>query len=197
MKYLLLVLLIAYGAIAETITVSPLADTYTVPTGGCFGFENEIRCANKSSAGYPDERMQLLFDLSEYSGENVISAKLNLEVFYQCGSGSGTVTQYFAATEEWDENWNGTHVSIEATPYGSYHFLGYGWSQVDVTTLVQGWLNGEISNYGIVFKVNGTYPFTKCYSRETTHSPFLEITLSENAFEANTWAGIKRTWINR
>jgi len=194
LKNLFLVLLIAYVGIAETVTVMPSADTYTVPSGGRFGFGNEILCANKSSAGHPDERMLLLFDLSEYAGEDVISAELNLDVFYQCGSGSGTVTQFFGATEEWDENWSGAHVSIESSSSGSYHFLGYGWSQVDISSLVQRWLAGEIPNYGLVFKVVGTYPFTKCYSRETTHSPFLELTLNENAFEANTWAGIKKTW---
>lgn len=190
---MMLISVFALSVVAETVTLLPSADTYTIPAGGCFGNQNQILCANKTSAGHPDERMLLLWDLSDYSGREVSSALLNLDVFYQCGSGSGTVTQFFAAVEEWDESWSGTHVSIESTPSGNYHFLGCGWSQIEIDDLVQRWLNGEITNFGIVFKVNGTYPFTKCYSRETTHSPFLELTMTENAFEASTWAGIKRT----
>ena len=194
MKSIVLSLLITLVAFAETVTLQPTADTYTIPAGGCFGNQNQILCANKSSAGHPDERMMLLWDLSEYSDRELTSAFLNLNVFYQCGSGSGTVTSFFAATEAWDESWSGSHVSIESTQSGGYHFLGYGWCQVGVDALVQRWLSGEISNFGLVFKVNGTYPYTKCYSRETDSSPYLELCFGENAIEANTWAGIKRTW---
>ena len=194
MKNIALIFLFALLAFAETVTVQPMADTYTIPAGGCFGNENEILCANVSSAGHPDERMMLLWDFGEYSGRDVTSALLNLNVFFQCPSGSGTMTQFFALTEDWDESWSGSHVSTEATLSGSYHFLGLGWCQVEIGALVQRWLSGEISNFGIVFKVNGAYPYTKCYSRETGDSPYLELTFSENALEANTWAGIKGTW---
>ncbi|PIE52026.1 hypothetical protein CSA37_08685 [Candidatus Fermentibacteria bacterium] len=196
MKTSVIILMIAAIAVmAETVTVNPSADTYTIPAGGNFGSQNKIQCANKPAAGHPDERMMFLFDLSAYAGRTVESAVLNLEVFFQCGSGSGTNTQFFAATQSWDESWSGAHVSIESSPSGTYHFSGIKWHQIDVTDLVQRWVDGEIDNYGIVFKVLGTYPWTKCYSRETTHSPFLELTMSGNALSSNTWAGIKSTWM--
>jgi len=192
----MILLTAALAVMGETVTVQPAADTYTIPAGGCFGSENAIMCANKPSAGHPDERMLLLFDLTEYQGREVVSAEVNLDVFFQCGSGSGTNTEFYAAAEEWDESWSGAHVSIEASPSGDYHFIGMTWHQIEIGSLVQRWLDGEIPNYGVVFKVNGTYPWTKCYSRETAYSPFLELELAENAFSTCTWAGIKRTWVN-
>jgi len=194
MRIILILLLAAFALHAETVTIQPSADTYTIPAGGCFGSENEIMCANKSSAGHPDERMLLLFDLSPYAGRDLVLAELNLKVSFQCGSGSGTNTRFFAATEAWDESWSGAHVDMESTFSGNYHFIGMKWHQVDITDLTRRWISGELTNFGIVFQVNGVYPWTKCFSRETGNSPFLELTFSGQALENTSWAGIKRTW---
>lgn len=193
MKTIVILTLAAFAALAETVTLEPSADTYTFPSGGCYGDDIQLLMANKPAAGHPDERTMLQWDLAEYEGRIVLFAEIKLNVFFQCGSGSGTDTNLYAVTETWDETWSGAHASIEAAPSAEYFFLGNGWHEIEVTNLVQRWLSGDVDNNGVSFKVDGTYPYTNCHSRETQYSPVLEITLEENALTPCTWAGIKRS----
>ena len=54
------------------------------------------------------------------------------------------------------------------------------WNEVDVTTLVQGWLDGTYENYGLLLdQVEETYPWSVYYSRENTVLPlYLEVCYS-------------------
>jgi hypothetical protein len=176
---------------AETVSLDPVADTFTTPSGGCHGTEETLDIANKASAGHPDERTMLVFDLSDYAGRTLISATLNLNAYFQCPSGTGTNTQLFAAEQAWDETWSGTHVSHTSQIWQSYHFLGLGWHHLDVTDLVAEWLSGSFVNHGFVIQVDGVYPYTRFHSRETSNSPYLTLEMEELALGADTWAGIK------
>lgn len=191
MRILAVLIAVALSAHGEGYVLAPASDSYTIPAGGCYGTEIELLLANKSSSGHPDERSMIFWDLSEYAGRTVLSAVIRIDVFFQCGSGSGTDTEFFAATGYWDESWSGAHVPIETSPSGEYFFLGNGWHEIEASSLVQRWLSEEIPNYGVVFRVNGVYPYTKCRSRETTSGPELVLELEDNHLEPYTWAGIK------
>lgn len=194
MKFMPMILAAALAAYGENIVLAPSSDSYTIPAGGCHGAESELLLANKSSSGHPDERTMIFWDLSEYSGRTVVSAVIRLNVFFQCGSGSGTDTEFFSAVQYWDESWSGAHVAIESLPSGEYFFLGNGWHEIDASALVQRWLSEEIPNYGVVFRVSGAYPYTKCRSREANNGPELVLQLEENHIEPHTWGGIKHLW---
>jgi len=195
MKITGVLLILTAFAFGEIIVLDPVADTYTLPAGGCFGTSNELLLANKSSSGHPDERTMILWDLSAYEGRCVNSATLKVNVFFQCPSGQGTYTQIYAVTESWDESWSGAHASCAASPAVSYHFTGTGWHEIDVTELVSQWLSCELDNCGLVLKVAGVYPYTKFRSRETgANGPLLEVDLEQQALEAVSWAGVKSSF---
>lgn len=192
MKIIEVLLILTVLAFGETVELDPVEDTYTIPAGGCFGSLNELDIANKSSAGHPDERTMILWDTSEYEDRVVISGTLKINAFFVCPSGEGTYTKIYAVTQSWDESWSGTHASHAADPVVSYHFLGTGWHEVDVTALVSQWLSGGQENFGLVIQVVGVYPYTKFRSRETgSNGPVLEIVLQQQALEAVSWAGVK------
>jgi hypothetical protein len=190
-KHIALLAVMTALASAETVTLEADMDTYTLPTGGCFGASGELWHANKPAVGHPDERVMVHFDLSGYTESDLESATLHMKVFFQCPSGQGTFSHVLAVTEPWDESWSGTHAACGTTVYQSYHFLGMGWHELDVTALVEDWLDGSLANQGLVLKVIGIYPWTKFRSRETAFAPYLTIEIDEQALESTTWGGIK------
>ena len=174
-----------------TVDLLPSDDTFTKPAGGCNGSLNHLDLANRPSSGHPDERVMILWDLSEYMGATVESATLYTNAFFQCPSGAGTFTKFYHATESWDESWSGAHVQHGTTSWLSHHYSTLGWTGVDVTDLVQEWLGGSIENHGIVLQVSGVYPWTKFHSREVSgNSPYLRLELPE-ALNQGTWGSIK------
>ena len=195
MKYIAVVLLIISGAgLSDTFDLVPAADTYTLPSGGCYGALNYMQIANKPASGHPDERAMMLWDLSEHMGATATSATLYINIFFQCPSGAGTYTEFYNATEPWDESWSGAHVQHGSTSWRSYHYSNSGWVGVDVSDLVQAWLDGTIENHGVVLQVAGIYPWTKFHSRETSaNSPYLRLEFPQ-ALNPDTWGAIKATF---
>lgn len=192
MKSITAILALAAIGLSQTLLIEPVSDTYTLPGGGCFGTDVELLLGNKPSSGHPDERTMIIWSLDEYAGYEVQAAALRLNVFFQCPSGSGTATTVHGAMQSWDETWSAGHIQIQNEAAADYFFLGTGWHEIDVTELVQQWLFGEIENNGLVIKVNGIYPWTKCHSRETEDGPVLEMTLVEQSFDCLSWGGIKK-----
>jgi len=192
MKYMVIVLLIIAGVgLSDTFDLVPVADTYTLPSGGCYGDLNNLQIANKPASGHPDERAMMMWDLSEYMGATATSATLYINIYFQCASGAGTFTEFYSATEHWDESWSGAHVQHSLTLWQSFHYSTLGWVGVDVTNLVQTWLDGTIDNHGIVLQVAGVYPWTKFHSREnSSNSPYLRLVFPM-ALEQDTWGAIK------
>lgn len=173
----------------------PQADTYTMPSGGCWGTETHLQIANKPAVGHPDERVMIRWDLEEWSGSDVSSAEVFLNAYFQCPSGQGTYVEVFAVTEDWDESWSGAHAQHGTEVWATHHFDDLGWDSVDITGLVQAWVDGGLENYGLVMVVDGTYPWTKFHSREASQNrPYLELEL-DLAFDGSTWAGIKASGI--
>jgi hypothetical protein len=191
MKALALLLALSAMAVADTYDIDAMMDTYTKPTGGCYGYGNELCLANYSASGHPDERVMIYFDLSGYMGDVLNSATLNVFAFFQCGSGQGTNTQIFAVTQVWDESWAGAHATHDPNVYQTYFFQNLGWHDIDVTSLVSDWLDGSVTNHGLVIKVLGVYPWTKLRSRETTLVPYLTVDIQEQALQQTTWGSLK------
>lgn len=184
------------GAMAGTVVVNPIADMTTTPTGAATTTAY-VEICHRPAHGHPDTRGAIVFDLSGHTGWTAESAILNLDVFYQSGCGLPTSFNTWAATEEWDETWSGTHLLQGTDNWGMFTFSGTGWYQLDITDLVNAWLSGSITNYGLVFQaVDSNQAEHRFYSNNAVDPevrPFLSITFPES-FDQMTWTGIKSSF---
>ncbi len=187
--------LVLFTRVSYAVDISPAADMTTTPTetATTTGY---IEICFRPAHGHPDTRGSILFDLSDYSGWAAESAILNVDVFYISGCGLPTTFHTFAATEEWDESWTGTHLSHGTTYWGIFTLDELGWYQLDITDLVNAWLSQSVDNYGLVFEsVNNNQAEHRFYSNNASVStvrPYLTLTFPES-LENTTWAGIKQT----
>jgi len=126
------------------------------------------------------------------AGAPITKAVLRLHLTQSCDyeARSHTVTTY-RVSGAWDEatlTWNSQPAAAEA--YGAVTLVSrdaWGWYEFDVTALVQGWVNGQYPNYGIMLRSNeesGNHTaLLEFDTRETTNLPHLQI----------TYAGMART----
>ncbi len=191
----ILTLALATVAMAGTTQLNPIADTYTTPEGGCYGSETELLLANYDPAGHY-ERSMLKFDLTPHTGQQIDSAILHLYRFFGCPAGGVTQTDFFHATEDWDESWSGSHVSHGTTVWANEGFNDNGWWEIDITTLVQAWVSGDFSNYGLVMHAQSGSKWSKFYSREYTESyrPYLVLTGPQVVVQPQSIGKIKALW---
>jgi hypothetical protein len=153
----------------------PAQDTYTSVSGGCFGTLDYVLIGNFPSHGH-DEQGLLSFDLSSYAGQPITSATLFFKRFTGCGEDACDIDIY-DVTVAWDETYSGVHIAHGATVWGNVVVSTNGWFQVDITSLVQGWLNNDIPNYGLVMAPKPNSGDTKFSSREAAENkrPYLVI----------------------
>jgi hypothetical protein len=129
-------------------------------------------------------RALLQFNLNTLPADAVITnASLKL---YSDGH-SGTEDFMIAScqvTEDWEENVYWTIMpdySIFPESTITVPISQFGWLSWDITSLVQGWANGSIANYGVMLKETGEtvyssiYCFSSDYSYNITRRPKLEI----------------------
>ena len=92
---------------------------------------------------------------------------------------SGHDVQVHRITSDWDEmtvTWNNFGGAFDPTDMGAFTSDDYGWKTADVTGLVQGWLDGDFDNFGLLLKQGDLLvPRTHLASRETEFAPMLEI----------------------
>ena len=143
--------------------LSPIADTTllegapTVNTGSTIdmwvGYEH---CGNVPNG---IARSLIRFDTSIIPSNTVIaSARLYVYLQNSCdmGSRAHTVTSH-RITGDWSEmgaTWNNQPGFTDQ--YGSVAISSqnWGWYSLDVTNLVQGWVNGGLPNYGVMIRAN-------------------------------------------
>jgi hypothetical protein len=120
-------------------------------------------------------------------GATVTSAVLYLYAFE--ANDEQTVNVH-RVTEEWIEeevtwidritstNWGTAGGSFDPNVEASFVPAATGWVSVDVTVLVQKWINDPMNypNYGLLLKQNETSETTRYYSREGLEPPYVEIT---------------------
>lgn len=188
--------LLLSASIVQGEDLYPVADMTTTPDEAATG-TSFIEICYRPAHNHPDTRGNFLFDLSDYSGWTAESAILNLDVFYQSGCGLPTSFDTFAATEAWDESWTGAHLSHGTENWGNFTFDGVQWYELDLTDLVNAWLSGSVSNYGLVFEcINTNQAEHRLYSVNASVPevrPFLTLTFPQE-LTAHTWAGIKQTF---
>lgn len=149
-------------------------------------------------AGYDDHpntnaqivRSLVKFDLSTIpAGATVTNAKLRVYYagYYDFSGHVSTVTAH-QITGDWQEtsvNWN--NKPGYGASYGSVNIAAnsnWGWRELDVTALVQGWLSGALLNQGVMLRgpeESGYYSNYRSFgTRESSYSPQLAISFSSN-----------------
>ncbi len=138
-------------------------------------------------------RSLVRFDLSAIpSGTGIANATLSLYLSSSCdyATRSHVVTTY-RVTGDWSEygvTWNTQPPSAEA--YGSTAVVSrdaWGWYDFNVTTLVQGWINGGYPNYGLTLRSNessGDAALLEFDTYESGYIPRLRITYTGMAVTA-------------
>ena len=131
-------------------------------------------------------RMYIEFDLSSVpANARVFDADLKLYQFNTLGTDDFTIGLY-RVTSDWEEgtiDWDPQPTSsTDAEVTNNINAGAITWESWDMDTLVQGWLEGTITNYGMVLKdidessVNTiAYFYTSDYITDTTKCPKLEI----------------------
>ncbi len=182
MKQLILVLIVLAAInllIAETVVIEPTDDMYTdVEHPGTNPTVTELWVAEFSAASH-FERIMMRFDLELYRDVTIQSATLHLKRFFSCPSSGTTVTNFYAITEEWDEDtWPfAEHVEYNESISMPYTFSGAGGDavtdyEVDVTDFIQNWIDTDLPNYGFVIRANNGYKWSKFYSKEHSNVDF-------------------------
>jgi hypothetical protein len=166
---------------AQTITVFP-SDDMTTNTGssGMFPSDEQLWVANW--AGMQNFQQTLLkFDLSNYNGQSITSAKLKIYQHFHAPDGTPTPSKIYAITENWNETtWpTSSNVSHGTTEYAAPNFTSIlDWYEIDITDLVNAWLNADLENNGLVIIANSGTKFAEFYSKDASDQskhPFLEI----------------------
>ena len=177
----LIVIMFGLTNINAQLSIYPSGDMTTNDgSSSMFPSSDQLWIANWS-AMQNFHQILIKFDLSEYTGGQAISGKLNMYQFFHAPDGSPTPSKVYAITEEWDENsWPSTtciaHGDIEyATPEFTSEL---GWYEIDITNLLNDWLSGSVTNYGLVIIADSQTKFAEFYSNDATNTetrPFLSV----------------------
>ena len=161
--------------------LEPDDDLYTDPDEGG-GHSHPVDQATLWVANYDGsghhQRINLKWDLSEYAGQEADSAFINLYRYFRCPGDYYTECELFTATEDWiEETWNEyVHLSHGSTAFLYYTFgPALDWYRLDITSVVNQWLEGTLDNYGVIVQAVSGQKWSKFYSKEGTYPPYLEL----------------------
>jgi len=188
----MMTVLTAAVAFAETYSQMPDADTWIWPGQGPFGSSQQLRTNNISSF---DQRIVIGFDLSSIPQEAIVNTAYLNVYRYDGSAGSALDCEIYRVTETWDENTLVNTIAYEST--GSYDQIlvtENGWYAFDVTSLVQEWVQGLYPNYGAVFFGTGGAGLYQYFrSREAaSDNPYLVVEYElPGSFEECTFGAIK------
>ncbi|RLI40209.1 hypothetical protein DRO64_09375 [Candidatus Bathyarchaeota archaeon] len=145
--------LLPLAASTTTVTITPSDDAFvmTYHPNDNYGSEDTLNVDPRSSyltISY------IKFNLSDIpDGAVIVSAKLKLHDSASCSDVE--IKVYRVDGGDWDEStitWNNKPTYDEGIAYASFTSGDPGWYEIDVTDLVEGWVNGSYNNYGLVLK---------------------------------------------
>lgn len=167
--------------VAETLTLAPSDDMYSDPEHPGPHAADELWVANYAGSGH-FQRIMVKFDLGGIEGPTIQSAMLHLYRYFVCPMDPYTVTDLYAITQNWDED---TWPEDQHVPHGTHIWAAFAfgpdnpaWYDVDITDLVQAWVDGELDNYGLVIQARNGQKWSKFYSKEHANPalrPYLDV----------------------
>lgn len=180
------------GGNVSSITVPVIADTFIQKDNSTANYGNNDELLSGGSylgSGY--ERAMYRFDIENSgiaSGATIVSAVARFYVISFNHSSSVTLHQ---VTADWDEatvNWDNIANDINITPSGS---ISSGtpsgqYVEVNITSLVQSWINGAVENYGLtiapsLFNGSATSRYTSKEYGNSSQRPELIIKVSDGS----------------
>jgi len=165
-----------------TVNLTASQDTYIDEDHETINYGNnaELKCKNETGKS---ERSLIQFDLSGIPQCAVVTnATLGI---YVTAVKTKTINIH-RLTHNWTEmgatwnaydgtnSWSTSGGDYDSTVNGSFSGATTGYKEVNLTSLVQGWLNGTWANYGILLE-GVTQDEVKFSSREGDHPPYLNI----------------------
>ena len=174
-------------AVPSTITLQPGAEGIdsTMQTATPYINYGSLTMALVGNTVSSILRTYIKFDLSTVpANARITDADLRLYQYDIFGSDNFTIGLH-NVTGDWDEStitWNLQPTSTDAEFTNNITAGAIIWESWDIDTLVQGWLDGTITNYGMLLKDTDetlvstvTYFYTSDYTTDTTLRPKLEI----------------------
>ena len=141
--------LLSVKAGSTTVTLTPIADAFTDKAAPNTNYGSDNYLSVYGSASY-ENRAYLKFDLSGIpSGSIILSAKLKLFDIY----GSQINICVHRVTGDWNETditWNNQPGYDADSIDCETSWESNTWGEWNVTSLVQGWVDGDYPNYGFV-----------------------------------------------
>lgn len=179
-KSLIIILAAASLAVAVSVTYSPtdiidlrpIQDTWIMTGYGPFGSSSTMNVNQDSTY---DQRPVLQWDLSSIEGCTINSAIFY--VYRYDGNGSLSADVY-RVTESWDEETLVAPLAHDGSTVWATGDAGdpSGWKTFDVTDLVQGWVDCDFDNYGLLCKGYGSGWYQAWLSKDCYHhKPYLDI----------------------
>ncbi len=138
----------------------------------------------------------------QYQGATVTSAILSLYVYAMNGDTSNAfwVTPCYSSWNESTITWNNRPAGTSPSYFCNYP-SGNGWIDMDITAIVQQWLDGTKPHYGMYMTNHTTshdndYLNTRSsdYTADSTLRPKLVLEYYGAAIEEATWGQIKATF---
>ncbi|RKZ02963.1 hypothetical protein DRQ21_07025 [Candidatus Fermentibacteria bacterium] len=200
MKYLfktvLIISILSASAAAETCSLIPAADTWIWSGTGPWGSSWTLRT---NIVSLFDQEIVIRFNLSSIpSGSTINSADLFVNRYDGSSQCDSMVCEIYRVTEDWEEATLVDSIAHDS----SYHYdqiaiTCNGWYSMNLTGLVQEWIDGTYINYGAVFYgIAGTGSYQYFRSRESSSDkPHLDINYTPpSMLEHTTFASIKATF---
>ncbi len=119
----------------------------------------------------------IYFDVAMYVGISNATLKINIQSI----TGSNFYVNVHKITASWTEStttWNTFGSAYDSEINATLGpFVGVDiWYSVDITTLVLAWSTGEVTNYGLLLKMNVTGNWIAVRSSEFVNGPTLDLT---------------------
>ena len=144
--------------------------------------------AGAFSAGSQFLHSVLKFDVSSLTGQTISSATIDVEVRSSSNApitinAHRLTTNWTEGSVTWNSPWSAAGGDYDPTVVGSASFtsnLSLGdpteTMSIDITDLVQGWIDGTYPNYGLVLRdASGTARSINCYTKEGLVAPKLAV----------------------
>jgi hypothetical protein len=157
----------------QTVKCLLLIAAIALVVAGCSNEPNPV-----GPTGSPALDMTAAYKLVTPAGDEFQSATYYVYV----SQASGQTVNLHRVTADWIESgiggvtWNNFGGSYDVSIIGSFVADAVGWRSVDVTALVEDWMDGTYDNFGILMDQGVSYPRTVYESREGgVNMPYLEL----------------------
>jgi len=187
--WILMLLALGLPVWATDMTLQPASQDAFISSGTPgtnYGSNVALWAGSGTGGGGGEKRSLLKFDVASIPSNAVVTAA-TLQLYVTSGLSNPVTVSTYKITASWLEGtvtWNNQPAAEStpqsSTPVSSAHVNT--WKSWDLKALVQGWVEGSVSNDGVLLKQSGGSPpnnvsfHSSNYSGDTTKRPKLVIT---------------------